>query len=122
MTEPIQATPFDPFKTPAREGELNLIASVEKSLNESGLNQQVNEVFVKTDTYCIGKPLCFEAQRFLLNRFFNTQLHHIANTKEIDTREERYCLLDEGNPTDWMKSFQNKILPALITHQYPVNI
>lgn len=119
---PEQKQPVDPFTVPAREGELNLMENTQKALDGAGLKLASDSAFISHEIYSIGKPLCFEAQRFLLNRFFNTQLHHIGVNKKIDTREERYCLLDEGTPEQWLTSFQNKILPALITHQYPVII
>lgn len=120
MTE--QKQPVDPFTVPAREGELNLIESTQKALEAAGLKLTSDSAFTTHEIYAIGKPLCFEAQRFLLNRFFNTQLHHIGVNQKVDTREERYCLLDEGSPEQWLTSFQSKILPVLVSHNYPVVI
>lgn len=94
---------------------LCLVREVRNSLFESGLGKEV-EKFYDTDNYvkmAIGRPP--EAQRTLLNRFWNLQL--IAVNK--NSIEERYCLIPTGDVNDWLRLFRGKIIPFLIEHRLP---
>lgn len=108
-----------PFDTPARAGEIILVEEVFNALCMSGLNAEAHQVLM-LDHYIkdsIGK--CFEAQRFLLNRFWHLQLQHLQNSTGVKTIDERFCLIESGDPALWLRFFKEKILPVCIEHRLP---
>jgi hypothetical protein len=97
--------------------EINLLQSVRAMLFEAGLGQET-VAFFDNDPYLLRvaqQPA--DAQRVMLNRYWNLQL-----LTKHGSIEERYCLLPNGTFEDWLRLFKEKILPFLITHRLPTNI
>ena len=111
--------PFNPFTTPQRDKELMLIESVRTLLNEAGLKQKVDANFINHPTILDGVGLCYEAQRFVLNRFWHIQLQALQNKTNKSTIDERYCLVENGEPEQWLSLFEEKILPIAIQYNLP---
>lgn len=111
-----------PFNTPARVGEIVLIDEVFNALCETGLNNEAQNVFLIDHYIHDGKGMCFEAQRFLLNRFWHLQLQQLQNTAGVKTIDERFCLIESGDPALWLKFFKDKILPMCIEYRLPKQI
>lgn len=56
-----------------------------------------------------------EVQRFLINRYWRGQIAQVpGNTLDI-----RYCLVDQGQYTDWIRLFKNGVLPCIMDNQLP---
>lgn len=110
------SNPINPIFTQAREPtDIDLISEVRILLKSSGLNKELMEAY-DTHQYIVdGSLLRPEAQRFLLNRFWNIQLISFG----VETTEERYCLLDCGDYSEWLRLFKAKILPTAIRLRLP---
>lgn len=102
------------FKKP-EEGDIDLVNLVRDILRESGLGMQVQAAYdVNTHIQqAIGKNM--EAQRYLLNRYWNLQLLSCSDT----SFEERYCLIPNGKIEDWVRLFKAKIIPFCIKNNLP---
>mgnify|MGYP003553931432 CR=1 FL=1 len=53
------------------------------------------------------------AQRFMINRFFNTVLSFIRVKQDIDTTEQRMLLITDGSNDDYLRHFETGIIPLL---------
>ena len=99
--------------------EVDMISAVRTILVNVGLTKEV-EIGFDTNKYIKdGLMLSPIGQRFLLNRFWNIQL---LNVTTATTMEERFCLIENGTPEDWLRLFETKIVPCLIQHRLPVGI
>lgn len=103
----------DYFK-PRTEGEIDLVAEVRNILVSSGLGQNIgnyddNRIIVDA----VDKSSA--VQRFQLNRFFALQMVMV----NANSTEERFCLIPNGNVSDWLILFKSKVLPFLIEHNLP---
>ncbi len=96
--------------------ETDMVSQVRGILTEAGLSEECRNGFDTNryiqDAAMIG-PI---GQRFLLNRFWNLQLLNIPGT---NTMEERFCLIENGSPEDWLRLFQTKVIPCLVKHRLP---
>ena len=117
------------FSKPYQEGTLHLINEVDMALRNVGLVQEADNVYNFNHLIIEGRPLCVEAQRFFLNRFWTLQLLYLqtlmATNEEFpnfNTLDERYCLLNDGEFYQWLDIFKKKILPVCIQHRLPLRI
>lgn len=111
-----------PLEIPLREGELDLIPVVAESMRNAGLGMQVDEVFFSAEVIELGQGKTTEAQRFYLNRFWTQQLSGLQNRTGECTVDTRFCLLDKGDPKNWLNLFKEVILPVAMKHQLPVRL
>lgn len=97
-----------------QEGEIDLVATVRTILQENGLGQNIlaydSNLHIQQ---AIGKNQ--EAQRYILNRFWNIQLLDCSDIS-ID---ERYCLIPNGTIQEWLNLFKTKVLPFCIKNNLP---
>ena len=100
------------------EAELDLVGSVRTLLVDSGLAPEVAQNFDTSKYIQEAKEMPAEGQRFLLNRFWNLQLLAINPV----TIEERFCLIPNGEYKDWLRLFQEKILPCAIVNRLPISL
>ena len=98
--------------------DLNLVESVRTLLVSSGLLPEVVNNFDSSKYIQQAATLQPEGQRFLLNRFWNLQLLVVDQS----TIEERFCLITNGEHTDWLRLFKDKILPCAIANRLPTSI
>ena len=63
-----------------------------------------------------GKPA--HAQQYLMNRYFSTQLMAV----EQDTVLQRYSLMYEVQPDEWLQVFEKTVLPAFVDYNLPVQV
>lgn len=104
------------FTTQRQPGELDLISEVRNILCAAGLNKEVERSY-DTNQYIIdGANLTTEAQRFLLNRFWNIQLIALG----VNSVEQRFCLIDSGEYKDWIKLFKESIVPYAVSNRLPM--
>lgn len=55
-------------------------------------------------------------QRFLINRAMRMLF---ADVPEENTLDIRYCLVDQGEISDWIRLFESEVLPCLIRLNLP---
>lgn len=98
-----------------QEGDIDLVQIVRQSLVNSGLMQNVLAHY-DTNRFILeanGKPST--VQRFLLNRYWTQQLM----ASPSPSIEERYCLIPNGTIEDWIKLFNAKVVPFLVSNGLP---
>lgn len=98
--------------------DIDLIAEVREILNKAGLNNKLEECFENHRFILEAKNRPSKVQRFLLNRYWTQQLLY-AKKQSI---EERYCLIPNGEIKDWIKLFNEKVLPFIIDNDLPIPI
>lgn len=106
------------FFMPRLENEIDLVSEVRNILIEAGLGN------ILADTYdshhfileAVNKPS--HVQRYFMNRYWNLQLMTIPS-KSI---EQRYCLIPNGEISDWLKLFKQSVIPFLIGNNLPIRI
>lgn len=109
---------LEAYKQPKGENDIDLIQEVRNLLLTAGLHTLVEQNF-DTNRFIIdaaGKTS--NVQRYLLNRYWNMQLLYSSKP----TSEERYCLIPDGEVSDWLKLFKEKVFPFVIENQLPVKI
>ena len=106
------------FSSPRQEGEIDLVTTCRTILVEAGLIQSVAAVFDQNQYIRDALPLGADAQRFLLNKFWHLQLIRL----DCDTQKERFCLLDQGDYSEWVRCFKDAILPKIIEYKLPMAI
>lgn len=104
------------YKKKRSPEELDLIGEVRKVLNDNGLGNQVKEVFDNDPRIIEAKDKVPEVQRHLLNKFWLPQLLNSS----APSQEERFCLIPNGEPKEWLHLFKEKIVPFVIEQQLPV--
>lgn len=109
---------IEQYHQPKPEGDIDLIAEVRQHLVNSGLAQRATEAFDNNHFIAEAANKPSTVQRFLLNRYWGMQLMQ-AGKPSI---EERYCLIPNGEVSDWLKLFKEKILPFVIENNLPVSI
>lgn len=96
--------------------EIDMVGKVREILIAAGLATECSSGY-DTNRYIQDAAVIGPVgQRFLLNRFWNLQLMNIQDT---NTMEERFCLIDNGSPEDWLRLFQTKVIPCLVKHRLP---
>jgi hypothetical protein len=98
----------------AKKEELNLVNEIRQSLVESGVNQEELGKFDNHILIKYVKELPPASQRAPINTFFNIALQGCA---QADTRETRFCLVEDGTDEDWLKIMRGKVIPTLDTYQ-----
>lgn len=98
------ANPF-PDRQP---GDLDVIAEISKLLQEAGHPSpyQWETKLGIIDPHSVGPKL----QQFLANRYWRLKM----GLCQEDSTMERYCLIESGDGTDYMKIFQSNALPFII--------
>ena len=54
-------------------------------------------------------------QRFILNRYWNLQLLK----SPVNSMEQRYCLIPNGEISAWIQLFRDSIIPFLVANDLP---
>jgi hypothetical protein len=112
------ANGIEQYFIPRVENEIDLVSEVRQILVNAGLANILNETFdnhhfVKE---AINKPS--HVQRYFMNRYWSLQLMTVPS-KSI---EQRYCLIPNGEIKDWLRLFNQAIVPFLIGNNLPVKI
>ena len=110
--------PMDFYNSERKDDEIDLIDVVRQRMIEAGLVDKVRECY-DTDRFIIeAKDRPAHAQQYNLNRFFCTQF---MAAKE-DASIERYALIYEIQPNQWLEIFDKTILPAVVNYDLPVKL
>ena len=103
------------FTESRQESDICLVTTVRNMLAESGLLPNVINNYDTCSYIQEAYKMRPEGQRFLLNRFWNLQLLVI----DKNTIDERFCLISNGEVSDWLRLFKEKILPCAILNRLP---
>lgn len=100
------------------EGELDLVQAVRQRMSDHGLKEKLQNGF-DANRFVVeaqGKPA--HAQQYLMNRYFSTQLMAV----EQDTVLQRYSLMYEVQPDEWLQVFEKTVLPAFVDYNLPAQV
>lgn len=95
--------------------DIDLVQEVRKILMEAGLGQKLPGAY-DNNHYIIeaaNKPSSI--QRYILNRYWNHQLL----TCNANSMDQRYCLIPNGEISDWIDLFKSSVLPFIVEHNLP---
>ncbi len=111
----------DIVNAPRDPNEVNLVLEVNQYLLNAGLIKE-SELFLNDPSIklCINKINVF--QRYVLNRYFNLQIYNVGLLKNINTIDERYMLISDGEDKEWLSLFRKRVLPFCIEHRIPTFI
>lgn len=108
--------PMELYSSARRVDELDLVAVVREKMVEVGLGDRIVECFDNNRFIQEAKNLPAHSQQYNLNRYFATQF--MAAEKEAAI--ERYALIYEIRPDEWLHIFDKTILPAVVDYDLPV--
>ena len=109
------ANQYDEVRHPE---DLDLVAWVRNELFTAGLGQEAIQGFDTSPTIQTASMKRPEVQRYMLNKFLNLQLMMYAS----ESINERFCLVPNGQITEWMTLFKNSVLPFLVAKRLPMMI
>lgn len=109
---------IDQYAIPRQEGDIDLIAVVRQLLIENGLGANIQEVYDNHIHILEGNNKNPNVQKYLLNRYFMTQLMIYAHKSS----EQRFCLIPNGTPQQWLELFKSSVIPFLIENNLPVKV
>lgn len=108
--------PMSFYNSERKEGEMNLVSLVRDRMIQIGLGERLPAAFDQNRfiVEALNKPA--HAQQYLLNRYLTLQFMACP----YDTTTQRYALIYEIKPDEWLNVFDNVILPALASFDLPV--
>jgi len=106
------------YNTDRQSDELDLVKEVRQRLLSLGLEDKLQEGFDTNRFILEAVDKNSHVQQFLLNRYLTIQFM----ASQEDTAVERYALMNEVNPSDWLTVFEQRILPAVVNLDLPVKI
>lgn len=117
LTELLQG-PMDQYNAARRPDEMDLLAEVRQRMHAVGLKDKMSTAFEcnRFIIEAIDRPA--HAQQYNLTRYFSLQLMACSH----DTSVQRYALIYEIRPDEWLKVFDSVILPAIVNFDLPIVI
>jgi hypothetical protein len=115
QTQAVNNDSLSHYAQPTPDGDIDLVQEVRTRLLNSGLHSKVIEAYDNNRFIVEAENKISDVQRFLLNRYWNSQLMS-CNKPSI---EERYCLIPNGEIKDWLRLFEQKVLPFVIENELP---
>lgn len=98
--------------------KIDLILSVRQLLQEAGIVQERLFIYDNDPAIKSVKTMPSIMQKKILNGFWELQLL----TSSISTQYERFALLPDGMHTDWLRSFESKVLPFIKANNLPISL
>jgi len=92
-----------------------LVSYVRQSLAAAGLEPELCNHFDNSRFIVALKNLTPEQQRVGLNKFLSLHL----TTAPASSINERYALIPDGSLNDWVRLFNDVVLPFLVKHRLP---
>ena len=106
---------MDEFHRKRDPQELDLVHEVRVLLNKSNIGDVPN-CYDSHDLIKMTSDKTPDVQRHFLNRYWSFQL---ANASANDTFEARFSLIPNGPVEDWLRLFEEKVLPVCVKYQLP---
>jgi hypothetical protein len=101
---------------PAPKLEANLVDYVTGRLSENGHPDPAAWAHWGEGVH----PDAYSTTDFGLHRFFvNRQLRQLIGKVPENTTQIRFCLVEQGTPDDWMRLFEQMVLPCMMKHSIP---
>lgn len=110
--------PMEFYQSERKEDEIDLVAVVREKMVEAGLGEKLPECYDSNRFIQEAKDRPAHAQQYNLNRFFCTQFMAAKEEASI----ERYALIYEIKPNEWLEIFDKTILPAVVNYNLPVKL
>lgn len=89
--------------------DINLVAVVRDLFQKEGMGQFLDSAYDRDQHIIDAQNKKPEVQRHLLNLYLNLQLMKAR----VDSSSIRYCLLPDGEISDWLQYFRSFVLPFL---------
>ena len=106
----------DIYSQPRAEGEIDLVKVIRDKLQENGVtSERLEQAYDHSRFIEDAVPRQSHAQQFHLNRYFNDQLM----MADADTRLERYQLIYEVTPSEWLKIMEKSVIPRFVELDLP---
>lgn len=99
-------------------GEIDLIKEVRDLLVANGLQANVTSSYDNHRFIIEGIGKNSEVQRYCLNKYWQLMLMSVHG----NTTDERYCLISNGEVSDWLKLFRVKIIPCIVANDLPIQL
>jgi len=109
------STAFDLYNQPLTENEIDLYTEVRNLLVNAGMTQQAATVYDANNHIAASVGKNEKVQRYHQNQFWNIQLL----SAEKPSMEQRFCLIPNGNTTDWLRLFKAVVLPFCVANGLP---
>ena len=103
------------YNTPRVSGELDMVQAVRNLLCSVGLGDRLPEAYDANRFIIEAHGKTAIAQQYNLNRYLSIQLMSV----DQDATLQRYALIYEVSPKDWLTIFEQNILPALAEFDLP---
>lgn len=107
--------PMNDFGRERKSGELNLVQEVRQCLIDHGAGDKIESAFNTSRFITEAETKNAYAQQFLLNRYFSLQLASLPT----DTSLERYVLMNEVSPIEWLSVFRQRVVHAVVSNDLP---
>ncbi len=102
------------YEQKAGANELDLVKVVRERLFEHGINEEtLTKCFDNSNFVQEAQGRHTHAQQWNLTRWVDEQFTLVQVQDDVDTRLYRYQAMYEVNPDDWLKVFDQGILPNL---------
>lgn len=99
----------------AKKGDINLIGCVRDILIHSGRRDRIEQLFDTNTSIIYALDKGPKAQRDVLIAFWNLQFMGTA----CGGHEERACLSLPFNDEDWLRVFNDKLVPFILDNDLP---
>lgn len=103
------------YLAPRAEGDLDLISEVRSLMLKYGLGNKIAQAYDNNRFIIQAQNKGSNVQRYMLNNYWVQQLM-FANKP---TTDERFCLVPDGDVRDWLRLFEQKVLPFIIDNDLP---
>lgn len=110
--------PMNFYQGKRQDDEMDLIHVVRQKMVDAGLSDKLVDCFDSNRFIIEAKERPAHAQQYNLNRYFCTQFMAADEQAGI----ERYSLIYEITPDQWLTIFDKTILPAVVNYDLPVKI
>lgn len=104
----------DHYNKPKDPNEIDLVAETRKELENAGIDN-LDTIYDQNRHVIEAQNRVAHAQQYNLNRFLYEELTAIDSTEGIDTRQSRYCLLYEVQPTEWLNVIKHQVIPSMVS-------
>lgn len=104
------------FKEARLPDDYCFVTHIQTVMVTRGFSPETQTNFAEAKIVIDARQMRPIAQRVLMNRFFRTQM---LSVRECDSINERSCLIDNGEYQDWMRLFEETVVPFLIQNCLP---
>lgn len=101
-----------------QDGEIDVVQEVRGIMLSSGFPKEVVDLFDNDPTIVNAANKNSFTQRYLLNRYWTLQLQSTPANSE----QARYFLLPEGDILEWLRCFQQVVVPFALENKLPVSL